>query len=147
MTARRTQTIVPYSAEEMYDLVADVESYPEFLPHCVALRICADRVKEGVGELEADMIVAYGAFRERFRSRAAFDRPRLRIDVDYVKGPFRRLVNHWRFRDLTEGSEVDFTIDFELRSMVLQATAAAVFERAFARMSDAFVRRAADVYR
>lgn len=147
MTSRRTKTIVPYAAEEMFDLVADVEKYPEFIPHCLKLRVVSSTVAEGSGEIETEMIVSYRAFRERFRSRVALDRPALKIDVAYVEGPFRRLVNRWRFRDLAEGSEVDFGIDFEFRSFLLQATAAAVFERAFARMSDAFVERAAVVYR
>lgn len=146
MTSRRTQTIVPYSAEEMFDLVADIEAYPDFLPHCIGLRVTSRRMAEGSGELEADMIVAYGAFRERFRTRVDLDRPARRIDVDYVEGPFRRLATHWRFHDLPEGSEVDFVIDFEFRSLILQAAAASVFERLFARMSDAFVKRAHKVY-
>lgn len=137
---------MPYSAEEMFDLVADVEKYPDFLPYCLALRVTSQRLVGGSGGLEADMIVAYGAFRERFRTRVALDRPHRRIDVDYVEGPFRRLVTHWRFADLPEGSEVDFVIDFEFRSLILQTAASSVFERLFARMSDAFVRRAHEVY-
>jgi coenzyme Q-binding protein COQ10 len=130
----------------MFDLVADVERYPEFIPHCLALRVVSREVVDGTGRMEADMVVAYRAFRERFRSRVDLDRTRLSIDVDYVEGPFRRLANHWRFRDAPGGSEVDFIIDFEFRNIILQATAAAVFERAFARMSEAFVARAAVVY-
>jgi coenzyme Q-binding protein COQ10 len=146
VTSRRTQTIVPYSAEEMFDLVADVEKYPEFLPHCLALRVTSERLVEGSGALEADMIVAYGAFRERFRTRVDLDRPARRIDVDYVEGPFRRLRTHWRFHELPDGSEIDFVIDFEFRSLILQAAASSVFERLFARMSDAFVKRAHAVH-
>lgn len=131
----------------MFDLVADVEKYSEFLPHCVALRIAVSEVENGSGRIEADMIVAYRAFRERFRSLVLLDRPNLRIDVDYVEGPFRRLANHWRFRNVEHGCEVDFAIDFEFRNFLLQATAAAVFERAFGRMSEAFIDRAAEVYR
>jgi len=130
----------------MFDLVADVEQYPGFLPHCLALRVTSRRLVEGSGELEADMIVAYGAFRERFRTGVTLDRPGRRIDVDYVEGPFRRLATHWRFADVSEGSEVDFVIDFEFRSLILQTAASSVFERLFARMSDAFVRRAYEVY-
>jgi coenzyme Q-binding protein COQ10 len=147
VTIRRTQTIVPYAAEEMFDLVADVEKYPEFLAHCVGLRVISSNVVDGVGELEADMLVAYSAFRDRFRSRVALDRPNLKIDVAYVNGPFRRLVNAWRFREIDEGSEIDFLIEFEFKNRLLQATASSVFERVFARMSDSFVRRAAELYR
>jgi coenzyme Q-binding protein COQ10 len=131
----------------MFDLVADIEKYPEFIPHCIGLRIVSNEVSAGSGLMLADMIVAYGAFRERFRTEVELDRKGSRISADYVEGPFRRLHNLWRFRDLDEGSEVDFLIDFELRSLLLQATAAAMFEAVFARMTDAFVRRAAEVYR
>mgnify|MGYP001168833139 CR=1 FL=1 len=147
MPTFQTKRRVPFTPGQMFDLVADVEKYPEFLPHCVALRVTSRRPP---GELEADMIVSYAAFRERFRSRVRLDRSALRIDVDYVEGPFRRLANHWRFHDLPkgsgDGSEIDFTIDFEFRSLLLQAAARGAFERIFARMSDAFVVRAHDVY-
>lgn len=130
----------------MFDLVADVKNYPKFIPHCVALRVVSSDLENGSGQIEADMIVAYRAFRERFRSRARLDRPALRIVVDYMEGPFRSLCNQWRFRDVEHGSIVDFEIEFEFRSMLLQATAAAVFERVFERMSDAFIDRAQTVY-
>jgi coenzyme Q-binding protein COQ10 len=146
VTSRRTRTIVPYSAEEMFDLVADVEKYPDFLPHCVALRITSSALENGAGALETEMIAAYGAFRERFRTQVILDRRSLRIDADYLEGPFRRLMTRWRFRDDPEGSEIDFVIDFEFRSALLQAASSVVFERMFARMSDAFVRRAREVY-
>lgn len=147
MTGRRTQTDVPYKAAEMYDLVADVERYPDFLPWCVALRVMTRTAEAGAEALTADMIVAYKVFRERFRSRVRLDRARLAIDVDYMDGPFRTLTNAWRFADLPEGgSRVFFEIDFEFRNIVLQATARQVFDKAFSRMSDAFVMRAEEVY-
>lgn len=147
MTSRRTTTIVPYSAGEMFDLVGDVERYPEFLPWCVALRVIDRRPLES-GELAtADMVVAYKVFRERFRSIVRLDRGGRRIEVDYVDGPFRSLKNEWAFLDIEQGgSEVDFAIEFEFRSVLLQATAQAVFEKAFLRMSEAFVDRARVVY-
>jgi coenzyme Q-binding protein COQ10 len=130
----------------MFALVADVEKYPQFLPHCAGLRILASEVADGSGYLSAEMAVAYGALRERFRCRVRLDRPALKIEVDYLDGPFRRLHNRWAFRDLAEGSEIDFTIAFELRNFLLQALASAAFERLFMRMSEAFVMRAAAVY-
>ena len=143
MTFRHTQTDVPYTADQMYALVADVEAYPEFLPWCVGLRI----VERGAANITADMIVAYKVFRERFRSKVALDRENKRIDVAYVDGPFRNLENRWRFTDKPEGgSVIDFEIKFEFRNFLLQATAQAVFDKAFARMSEAFVKRADDVY-
>ncbi|MFC2952820.1 type II toxin-antitoxin system RatA family toxin [Marinicaulis aureus] len=143
MTFRHTQTDVPYTADQMYALVADVEAYPEFLPWCVGLRI----VERGEANITADMIVAYKVFRERFRSKVALDSESKRIDVAYVDGPFRNLENRWRFTDKPEGgSVIDFEIKFEFRTFLLQATAQAVFDKAFARMSEAFVKRADDVY-
>lgn len=147
MTQRRTRTKVPYTADQMYDLVADVRRYPEFLPHCAAIRIVRSNVDESGGELVSDMIVAYSAFRETFRTHVTLDRASHRIETRYLDGPFRHLYNLWLFTDLPEGgSEVDFTIDFEFRNFLLQATAAAVFERAFVKMSEAFVERAQAIY-
>jgi coenzyme Q-binding protein COQ10 len=143
VTARRTTQEVPYSAAEMFALVADVERYPDFIPWCVALRI----VDRGEGALLADMVVAYKVFRERFRSRVALDPASGRITAEYVDGPFRTLKNEWMFRDRPEGgSTIDFLIDFEFRNFILQATAQQVFDKAFAKMSDAFVARAKAVY-
>jgi len=147
VTARRTVAEVQYTAEQMYALVADVERYPEFLPWCVALRVTGRRAVEGVEIVTTDMIVSYRVFREKFRSMVKFDRAARRIDVEYVDGPFRSLTNSWAFRDRSDGgSTVDFSIAFEFRSFVLQATAQAVFEQAFLRMSDAFIERAQAVY-
>lgn len=147
MTARRTRTSVPYSAAEMYALVADIERYPEFLPWCVALRV-VDRRRDGMIEfLTADMVVAYGVFRERFRSLVTLVPGARRVGAEYVDGPFRTLKNDWAFEDVVGGgSIVDFSIAFEFRSLFLQATAQTVFEKAFAKMSDAFVARAGAVY-
>lgn len=143
MTARRTTTETPYSAAEMFALVADVERYPDFIPWCVALRV----IERGEGTLLADMVVAYKVFRERFRSRVTLDPASGRITAIYVDGPFRSLRNEWTFRDREDGgSTIGFLIEFEFRNFVLQATAAQVFDKAFARMSEAFVARAAAVY-
>lgn len=147
MTSRRTSTEVPYSADQMFALVADVERYPEFLPWCVALRV-ADRRLDGDQEfLTCDMVVAYKVFREKFRSLVKLDRMARRVDVDYIDGPFRSLKNDWAFRPSRQGgAAVDFSIAFEFRNFVLQATAQAVFEKAFLKMSEAFVERARVVY-
>lgn len=143
MTARRTTTGVPYTAAQMFALVADVERYPEFIPWCAALRI----VERGEATLFADMVVAYRVFRERFRSRVTLDQTAGRITAEYVDGPFRTLRNEWAFVDRPEGgSTIDFLIDFEFRNFILQATAAQVFDKAFAKMADAFVARAKTVY-
>ena len=143
MTSRHTKTEVPYTADQMYALVADVEKYPEFLPWCAGLRV----IERSEASLTADMIVAYKVFRERFRSHVTLDREEKRIDVAYVNGPFSNLENRWRFKDKPEGgSVIEFEIEFEFRNFLLQATAQAVFDKAFARMSEAFVMRAEEVY-
>ncbi len=147
MTSRRSKALVPYSADEMFALVADIESYPKFLPWCVALRIVGKRHAPPRDFLTADMVVAYKVFRERFRSEVTLDPLRHAIDVEYIDGPFRTLKNAWRFTDQQAGGcEIDFYIEFEFRNFFLHATAQSVFEKAFARMSDAFVERARVVY-
>ena len=144
---KRSTIETPYAAEEMFALVADIERYPAFLPWCVALRIVSRRREANVELLSADMVVSYRMFRERFRSLVRLDAEQCRINVEYIDGPFRSLTNEWRFaRTPNGGSIVDFAIAFEFRSLLLQATAHSVFERAFAKMSEAFVARAAEVY-
>jgi coenzyme Q-binding protein COQ10 len=129
----------------MFALVADVERYPEFLPWCVGLRIIER--DDAARTITADMIVAYKVFRERFRSRVKLDPRSKRIEAAYVDGPFRNLENRWRFTDKPEGgSTIDFEIAFEFKNFLLQATAQAVFDKAFSRMSEAFVKRADEVY-
>lgn len=146
MTSRRTRTIVPYSAEEMFDLVADVRRYPEFIPHCVALRVLESDVDDGQGSMIAEMVVAYAAFREKFKSRVLLDKRQRRVEADYVEGPFKQLYTLWRFADMEDGCEVDFIIDFEFKNAILQTAASVMFERAFGRMADAFVSRAHQIY-
>ena len=132
-----------YRPEQLFDLVADIERYPEFLPWCVACRITR---REGNVVL-GDLAVGFKMFRERFASRVTLARP-ARIDVEYIDGPFKFLKNHWAF--LPEGQDattIDFYIDFEFRSRVLAAAISPLFEEAVKRMVDAFERRAAVVYR
>ncbi len=148
MTERRTTTEVPFSAAQMFDLVADIERYPEFLPWCAALRIIIREGDAAKVTLTADMVVAYKVFRERFKSRVLLDRAAGKIDVDYMDGPFRSLQNHWQFTALPDGgSVIHFEIAFEFSNFILQATARTVFDKAFARMSEAFVKRANEVYK
>ena len=132
----------------MFDLVADIESYPEFLPWCKALRITKGDFDGNEGALTAEMVVAYKVFREKFKSEVQLSRKSGIIDVRYVNGPFKSLENVWRFTDSTDGnSVVDFDIAFEFSNLFLQTTAHSVFDKAFTRMSDAFVNRADTVYR
>ena len=143
-TARR----VRHAASEMFDLVADVEHYPEFVPLCRELKV-RRRVAsgEGVEVLVADMTVAYKLIRETFTSRVVLDRPRLQISVEYLNGPFSRLDNRWTFRAVDENtSDVEFFISYEFKSRALGLLMGAMFDAAFRRFADAFERRADQVY-
>jgi len=147
VTEKHERRHVSHPPERMFDLVADVRSYPDFIPWCEGMRVRRDDTREGSGELVADMLVGFKVFRERFRSRVLLDRPARRIDVDYLDGPFRRLENRWLFEDDGAGGcNIDFAIIFEFKNPFLQATATSVLDRAFLRLSDAFVKRADELY-
>jgi coenzyme Q-binding protein COQ10 len=133
---------LPYSAEQMFDLVADVARYPEFLPWVIATRIKSDSDDEMV----ADMLVGFSAIREKFTSRVTKERPQL-ITVHYVDGPLRDLDNRWVFRPLDANHcEIDFCVDFAFRNKMFEALAGQYFDRAFRRMVDAFQKRAEALY-
>jgi len=147
MTLHRDTRVVPYPADAMFDLVAGIEDYPDFIPWCLGMKVRERSVADGRGHVVADMIVGYKIFRERFRSKVRLDRPAGAIDVDYLNGPFKRLENRWRFIDREGGgSTIDFTIDFEFKNRFLQATAQQVLDKAFKRLSDAFLKRADALY-
>jgi coenzyme Q-binding protein COQ10 len=134
----------------MFNLVADVERYPEFVPLCQALRVRRRTTEDdGVEVLVADMEVGYRAIREKFTSRVTLDGARLKILVEYIDGPFSRLENIWNFRDEGQGdgaSVVEFFIAYEFRSRVLGALMGSMFETAFRKFSAAFEARADAVY-
>lgn len=133
---------LPYSAEQMFDLVADVDSYPDFLPWVVATRVREDNDTEMV----ADMLVGFNALREKFTSRVIKDRPN-RIEVVYLDGPMRDLDNIWHFRDLgEEGCEIDFNVTFAFKNKMFEALAGRYFDRAFHKMVGAFETRAHELY-
>jgi coenzyme Q-binding protein COQ10 len=138
---------VHHAASEMFNLVADVERYPEFVPLCQSLRV-RKRTEEGGKEvIVADMTVAYKLVRETFTSRVTLDRANLEILVEYLEGPFRRLNNRWRFRPVDERlSDVEFYIAYEFRSRTLGMLMGAVFDAAFRRFASAFEQRADKVY-
>jgi coenzyme Q-binding protein COQ10 len=145
----RTRRRVQHSAAEMFDLVADVERYPEFVPLCARLRVRKRTPGEqGTETLLADMTVAYKVMRETFVSRVLLDRPSLKIQVEYLEGPFRHLDNRWTFTPLSDSAcEVEFFISYEFKSRVLGMLMGAMFEAAFRRFASAFERRADAVYR
>ncbi len=138
---------VPYSAQQMYDLVADVEKYPEFLPWNAAARIRSRSPFDGGEVMEADLVISFKVFRERFASRVTLWPARKRIDTEYLDGPFRYLKSHWDFTDLPEGGcAVDFHVDFEFRNAILQKIIGIVFNEAMMRIVRAFERRAEALY-
>ena len=132
---------VPYRPEQLFDLVADVGQYPRFLPWCIGARVRS----RNETELVADLTIGFGPFRESFTSRVALEHPR-RIRVRYENGPFRYLNNTWGFSPDPIGCKVDFFVDFEFRSRLLQAAIGVVFNEATRRMVNAFLRRAREVY-
>jgi coenzyme Q-binding protein COQ10 len=133
---------LPYSAEQMFDLVADVARYGEFLPWVVATRVRSNSDTEMV----ADMLVGFKSLREKFTSKVVKQRPS-RIEVIYVDGPMRDLDNVWTFRNLPEGgSEVDFCVDFSFRNKMFEMLAGQYFDRAFRKMVAAFEERAHQLY-
>lgn len=131
--------IVPYTREQMFQLVADVERYPEFLPWCVSCKIIG---REGPNVITANLAIGFKMIRESFNSRVTLSAPD-RIDVEYRNGPFRYLNNHWLFEVAPNGQcRIDFYIDFEFRSKVLQKLIGSLFNEAVQRMVGAFERRA-----
>ena len=141
MPTHAERQIVPYRPDQLFDLVADVGKYPQFLPWCVGARVRTRTERE----LTADLTIGFGPFRESFTSRVALDRPR-QVRVRYENGPFRYLNNQWTFLPHEQGTEVEFYVDFEFRSRILQAAIGVVFNEAVRRMVNAFRKRARDVY-
>ena len=147
MPSFRTTRQVRHTPAQMFDLVADVERYPEFLPLCEALRVRRrDESGSGVETLIAEMAVGYKAIRESFTSRVTLDLARLQILVEYVDGPFSFLENRWTFRPAPEGCEVEFVISYEFKSLALRLLMGAMFERAFRKFAEAFEERADLIY-
>lgn len=149
MPTHRTTHRVAHTADEMFELVADVEKYPQFVPLCESLKVRGRRaLKDGRELLLTDMTVGYKLFRDTFTSRVTLDRAARTIDVAYVDGPFSHLTNTWHFvPDGGTGCRVEFFIDWEMKSRMLAMAAGAVFERAFGKFSDAFEARADQIYR
>jgi coenzyme Q-binding protein COQ10 len=141
MPTHAEHQIVPYRPDQLFDLVADVGKYPQFLPWCVGARVRS----RSESELVADLTIGFGPFRESFTSRVGLERPR-RVKVRYENGPFRYLNNQWEFLPHERDTRVNFFVDFEFRSRILQAAIGLVFNEAVRRMVGAFRKRARDVY-
>ena len=133
---------LPYTPEQLFDLVADVARYDEFLPWVVAVRVRSSSETETV----ADLVVGFNAFKERFTSRVVKERPH-RICVDYVDGPLKYLHHEWTFERAADGgTNVHFAVDFAFRSRLFESLAGAMFDRALRRMTGAFEQRAGELY-
>lgn len=134
--------VLPHQPRQMYDLVADIGRYPEFLPWCVGSRI----ISKTEQQVTADLLIGFKVFRERFRSRVDLNPEPLTIDVAYVEGPMRYLENHWEFKPHESGCAVDFHVDFEFRSVLLRRAIQPLFHEAVRRMVAAFETRALELY-
>ena len=146
MPVYETTKAVRHNAEQMLNLVADVESYPDFVPLCHSLTVHS-RSREGSKEvLVADMVVAYKLINESFTSHVTIDHDEQTILVKYIDGPFRELTNNWSFENTPEGCNVHFHIDYEFRSRALQILMGSVFDKAVRKFTDAFEERANSVY-
>jgi coenzyme Q-binding protein COQ10 len=148
MPSFRVTRTVRHSAQQMYDLVADVERYPEFLPLCESLRVLRRQPGPDGGQvLIAEMGVGYKAIRERFTTRVTLDPAGHRIVAEYIDGPFRHLENRWTFKEVQPNTcAVDFFITYEFKSRTLGLLMGSVFDRAFRKFTDAFEGRAARIY-
>jgi coenzyme Q-binding protein COQ10 len=142
MPEHRESRVLPYTQAQMFDLVADVEHYPQFLPWCVACRITS---RPSPTEFTADLAVGFKMVREQFSSRVTLT-PSSHIVVQYLKGPFQYLRNEWTFTPEGEGVRIDFFLNFEFRSRLLQALIGTLFEEAVRRMVAAFEARARQLY-
>ena len=138
---------LPYSAQQMYDLVADVAQYHKFLPWCAAARIRSSVPHGDDVVMEADLVISFKVFRERFGSRVVLRPKSSEIDTEYLDGPFRYMKSSWAFKDRDDGGcDVSFFVDFEFKNAVLQGIIGVVFNEAMQRIVRAFERRAAELY-
>ena len=142
MPTHAEKRVLPYEPEQLYDLVADVARYPEFLPWCIAARVR----EQSESDVIAEMVIGFKVFRERFTNYVHLDPAGRRIDVAYKEGPFKYLNNHWIFTPHPRGCEIDFYVDFEFRSRLLQKAITLLFHEAVRRMISAFEVRARALY-
>lgn len=147
MPTRTEKKVMPYTAAQMYALAADVTAYPKFLPWISAARI---RSRKDMGDcelLEADLVISFKVFRERFGSKVKLSEKDKTIDTEYLDGPFKYMISNWRFTDLPEGGcEVRFFVDFEFKNAILQKLIGVVFGEAVRRTMGAFEARAKELY-
>lgn len=146
MPSHHETRVLPHSAQKMYDLVADVASYPEFLPWTAAARIRSVTDKGDHREMLADLVISFKVFRETFGSRVLLWDEAMKIDTAYIDGPFKHMESRWQFRDVEGGCEVSFNVDFEFKNRLLQGASGMFFNEAMQRIVRAFERRANALY-
>ena len=146
MPSFTTRRRVPYTPAQMFDLVADVERYPQFLPLCEGLTVRSREEQADRTVIVATMVAGYQAIRESFTTRVTLIPAEPRVLVEYLDGPFRRLENRWLFKPVAGGAEVDFYIDYEFKNRILGALMGSMFDRAFRMFSEAFETRADKIY-
>jgi coenzyme Q-binding protein COQ10 len=137
---------LPYTPQQMYDLVADVRRYPEFLPWTAAARIRSNEDRGDHWVMEADLVISFKVFRERFTSRVVLWPEAKKIDTEYLDGPFKHMKSNWAFSEAEGGCEVYFHVDFEFRNLILQKIIGVVFNEAMQRVVRAFEARAQELY-
>ncbi len=147
MPLHTEQQISPYSPQQLFNLVADIEQYPKFLPWCRAARIIERKENEFLGEL----IISFAHMSERYTSRVSLTPPQenteASIDVVMVKGPFKHLINGWKFTPINGGTRIDFMLDFQFRSHILERLIGSLFSKATTKMVSAFKARADELYK
>ena len=142
MTTHSEQKFVPFTPDQLFEMVSDVQSYPKFLPWCVGARI-----RSADDELiVADLMIGYKLLRERFTSRVTLDRAKWKIETEFTDGPFKFLRNQWEFKSCPEGCQIVFLVEFEFRSTVLQKLVSVLFNEVVLRMVSAFEKRAYLLY-
>ena len=147
MTKHSETRQMPYSAQQMFDLIADIGKYHEFLPWCAATRIKKELERDGHKVIDADLVISFKVFRERFTSCVTMKPEDGRIDVEYIDGPFKYLYNHWKFTPNNDGTcQVDFHVDFEFKSAILQGLIGILFNEAMRQIVSAFEKRAKALY-
>ncbi|MEP1612555.1 MAG: type II toxin-antitoxin system RatA family toxin [Roseobacter sp.] len=146
MPTHSEKRTLPYSAQEMYDLVADVAEYPKFLPWCAAARIRSVTAQGDTSVMDADLVISFKVFRERFTSRVVLIPNDKKIDTEYLDGPFKYMKSNWVFSDVEGGCEVSFFVDFAFRNIVLQKLIGVVFNEAMQRVVHAFEVRAQELH-
>ncbi|WP_458790557.1 type II toxin-antitoxin system RatA family toxin [Yoonia sp. MH D7] len=147
MTSHSETKFLPYTADQMYDLVSDVANYPKFLPWTAAARVRSEIQNDDHVEMLADLVISFKVFRETFGSRVLLWPALKKIDTSYLDGPFKFLESTWVFRDVEAGCEVSFEVDFEFKNRLLQGAAGLFFNEAMQRIVQSFETRADDLYR